>query len=60
MNAFRAAVIAVTGGVASGKSEVTRRFEALHVPVLDADRISRELVEPGMPALAEIRPSVSG
>lgn len=46
--------IAVTGGIASGKSEVTRRFEALGIPVLDADLISRELVEPGQPALAEI------
>ena len=47
-------VVAVTGGVASGKSAVTRRFEALGVPVIDADVVSRELVEPGQPALAEI------
>lgn len=46
--------IAVTGGIASGKSEVTRRFEALGIAVLDADLIARELVEPGQPALAEI------
>jgi dephospho-CoA kinase len=46
--------IAVTGGIASGKSEVTRRFEALGVTVLDADLISRELVEPDQPALEEI------
>jgi dephospho-CoA kinase len=46
--------IAVTGGIASGKSEVTRRFEDLGVAVLDADLISRELVEPGQPALEEI------
>ncbi|MCI1711982.1 MAG: dephospho-CoA kinase [Chiayiivirga sp.] len=46
--------IAVTGGIASGKSEVTRRFEALGIEVLDADLIARELVEPGQPALAEI------
>lgn len=45
----------MTGGVASGKSEVTRRFEARGVSVIDADLISRELVEPGQPALAEIR-----
>lgn len=49
-----ARVIAVTGGIASGKSEATRRFEALGAPVLDADLISRALVEPGQPALAEI------
>ena len=47
-------VVAVTGGVASGKSAVTRRFEALGVPVIDADVVSRKLVEPGQPALAEI------
>jgi dephospho-CoA kinase len=46
--------IAVTGGIASGKSEVTRRFEARGIEVLDADLIARELVEPGQPALAEI------
>jgi dephospho-CoA kinase len=46
--------IAVTGGIASGKSEVTRRFEALGVPILDADLIARELVEPGEPALKEV------
>ena len=49
-----ARVIAVTGGIASGKSEVTRRFEALGAPVLDADLISRALVQPGQPALGEI------
>ena len=46
--------IAVTGGIASGKSEVTRRLEALGIAVLDADLIARELVDPGQPALAEI------
>ena len=46
--------IAVTGGIASGKSEVTRRFEEFGIPVLDADLIARELVEPGEPALAEV------
>lgn len=46
--------IAVTGGIASGKSEVTQRFERLGIPVLDADLISRELVEPGQAALIEI------
>jgi dephospho-CoA kinase len=49
-----ARVIAVTGGIASGKSEVTRRFEQRGAPVLDADLISRALVEPGQPALQEI------
>jgi dephospho-CoA kinase len=47
-------VVALTGGVASGKSAVARRFEALGVPVHDADAAARAVVEPGEPALAEI------
>jgi dephospho-CoA kinase len=47
-------IVAITGGIASGKSEVARRFEALGVPLTDADRVARELVEPGMPAFDEI------
>lgn len=47
-------VVAVTGGVASGKSEVSRRFQARGVTVVDADQAAREIVEPGEPALAEI------
>lgn len=50
----RPLIVAVTGGIASGKSAVTARFEALGVPVIDADLIAREAVEPGRPALAEI------
>lgn len=46
--------IALTGGVASGKSEATRRFEALGIVVVDADVAAREVVEPGSAALAEI------
>lgn len=46
--------IGLTGGIGCGKSSVSRRFEALGVPVFDADQISRELVEPGQPALTEI------
>ena len=37
-------IIGVTGGVASGKSEVTRRFEALGVVVADADIAARAAV----------------
>ena len=46
--------IAVTGGIASGKTAVTQRFQALGVRVIDADLVSRELVEPGRPSLADI------
>ena len=47
-------IIGLTGGIASGKSEVSRLFEELAVPVIDTDLISRQLVEPGEPALLEI------
>lgn len=51
MAAFR---IGLTGGVASGKSAADAAFAALDVPVVDADVIARELVEPGQPALQAI------
>ncbi len=47
-------VIGLTGGIGSGKTAVSERFEKLGVPVIDADILSRELVAPGQPALAEI------
>jgi dephospho-CoA kinase len=47
-------VVALTGGIASGKTAVSDRFAALGVPVIDTDRIAREFVEPGQPALAQI------
>ncbi len=48
------AVVAVTGGIASGKTAVSDRFHALGVPVVDTDLIAREVVAPGQPLLAEI------
>jgi len=47
-------IVAVTGGVASGKSAVTQCFETLGVAVADADAVARSIVEPGAPALDEI------
>jgi dephospho-CoA kinase len=47
-------VIAVTGGVASGKSATTDAFAACGIAVVDADVAARDVVEPGQPALAEI------
>lgn len=47
-------IIGLTGGIGSGKSTAARYFAELGVPVVDADRIARELVEPGRPALDEI------
>ena len=46
--------VALTGGIASGKSATAQRFALLGVPVFDADLIARELVAPGQPALAQI------
>jgi dephospho-CoA kinase len=47
-------VIGLTGGIASGKSAAADHFATLGVPVIDADRIARKLVEPGTPALEDI------
>ncbi|WP_426663130.1 dephospho-CoA kinase [Rhodanobacter aciditrophus] len=47
-------VVALTGGVAAGKSTVTHRFAALGVPVHDADVAAREVVAPGSEGLAAV------
>ena len=44
----------LTGGIASGKSTVSRMLRELGAHVLDADVIAREVVEPGTPGLAEV------
>jgi dephospho-CoA kinase len=46
--------VGLTGGIASGKTTVARLFEALGVPVIDTDRLAREVVAPGQPLLARI------
>ena len=51
MNSY---VVALTGGIAAGKSAVTRRFAALGVPVHDADVAAREVVAPGSEGLATV------
>jgi dephospho-CoA kinase len=47
-------LIGLTGGIASGKSTIALRLAERGAVVVDADRIAREVVEPGEPALAEI------
>ena len=47
-------VIGITGGIGSGKSAVTDRFEQHGITVVDADKAARVIVEPGRPALASI------
>jgi dephospho-CoA kinase len=46
--------IGLTGGIASGKSTVADLFAALEVPVIDTDKIAREVVEPGQPPLEKL------
>ena len=46
--------IALTGGIAAGKTAVAQRFEALGVHVYDADVAAREVIEPGTPGLQEL------
>ena len=46
--------VALTGGIASGKSTVANLFAAHGVPLIDTDLIAREVVEPGQPALTAV------
>lgn len=48
--------IGLTGGIGSGKSTIAELFNTLYrIPIIDADIISRQLVEPGQPALTQIQ-----
>ena len=46
--------VALTGGIATGKSVCLRRFAALGVPVIDADELAREALGPGTLGHAEV------
>jgi dephospho-CoA kinase len=46
--------VALTGGIATGKSYVRAQFEKLGVPTVDADLLSREAVAQGTPGLAAV------
>ena len=46
--------VALTGGIASGKTTVANLFAGLGVPLIDTDVIARQVVEPGEPALAQV------
>lgn len=47
-------IVGLTGGIGSGKSTVAELFRNLHVKVIDADQITRDLVGPGQPPLKAI------
>lgn len=51
---FMPYVVALSGGVASGKSTIANLFAQLGVPIIDADIIARQVVEVGSDALAQI------
>src|SRR5262245_63960798 len=46
--------VALTGGIASGKTTVANLFAGRGVPLIDTDVIARQVVEPGRPALAAV------
>ena len=44
-------IVGLTGGIACGKSTVSKRLSDLGMPIVDMDLISRQVVEPGKPGL---------
>lgn len=46
--------VGLTGGIGSGKSEVSRRLSGYGAMVIDADALAREVVAPGTPGLAAV------
>ena len=49
--------VVMTGGIASGKTSASDLFASHGVPILDTDLAARAVVEPGQPALDEIKAS---
>ncbi|APG50705.1 TPA: dephospho-CoA kinase [Providencia stuartii] len=47
-------IVALTGGIGSGKTTVANHFAKLGIPLVDADIIARKVVEPSSPALEAI------
>ena len=47
-------LVGLTGGIAAGKSTVAQHLTSLGALEIDADKLAREVVEPGTPALAQI------
>lgn len=48
-------VLGITGGIATGKSTVSKIFQSHNIPVIDADQIAREIMMPNSLALNQIK-----
>jgi dephospho-CoA kinase len=48
-------IVALTGGIAAGKTTVCERLAKRGIAIVDADVLAREVVEPGSPTLATLR-----
>lgn len=51
-------IIGLTGSIASGKSTVANMLKAYGLPIVDADLVAREVVEPGTPVLKKLLKSL--
>ena len=47
-------IIGLTGSIASGKSTVAKMIQSYNLPIVDADIVARQVVEPGTPTLKKI------
>ncbi|WP_336046677.1 dephospho-CoA kinase [Solibacillus ferritrahens] len=47
-------IIGLTGSIASGKSTVAKMIQSYNLPIVDADQVARQVVEPGSPTLLKI------
>jgi len=52
--------VALTGGIGSGKTAVSRAFARHDISIIDTDVLAREVVEPGQPALQDIVAAFGG
>lgn len=53
-------IIGLTGGIGSGKTTVAERLRQKGAFIVDADKVAREVVEPGQPALEELAEAFDG
>src|SRR5271166_1134183 len=51
----RMTVIGLTGGIGMGKSTCAQLLGSRGIPIVDTDDLARQVVEPGQPALVEVR-----